>query len=119
MRHFLVQVAYTPEAWAKLIKNPTNRMEATRPVLERVGARWEQFYFAFGEHDIIGLVEAPDNVEAAAISVAFAAGGALKAIKTTPLLTVAEGMEVLRKGADALAVYAPPGEPIKAAASRN
>ena len=39
----------------------------------------------------------PDNVNAAAIAMAFAAGGACKAIKTTPLLTIAEGVEAMKK----------------------
>lgn len=120
MPHFLIQAAYTPEAWAKLIKNPQNRMEATRPALERVGARWLQFYFAFGEYDVIGITEAPDNISAAAISAAVAGAGALKTIKTTPLLTTSEAAEALRKGADVLAAYAPPGEPAKVGTtSRN
>jgi hypothetical protein len=41
----------------------------------------------------------PSNVEAAAFSLAAAAGGAVKAIKTTPLLTTAEGIEALKKAA--------------------
>ena len=34
----------------------------------------------------------PDHMSAAAISIAFSAGDAVKAIKTTPLMTVEEGM---------------------------
>jgi len=48
----------------------------------------------------------PDNVSAAAFSMAASAGGALKAIKTTPLLTVQEGIEAMRKAADV--EYRPP-----------
>ena len=42
----------------------------------------------------------------AAVAIAFAAGGAVKAAKTTPLMTVGEGLEALTKvgGAD----YQPP-----------
>jgi uncharacterized protein with GYD domain len=56
---------------------------------------------SFGEYDIILVVDMPDNVSAAAISIAAAAGGAVKAIKTTPLMTMEEGIEAMRKGAAA------------------
>jgi hypothetical protein len=53
-------------------------------------------------------MEAPDNVSAAGLSMAVSAGGALKAIKTTPLMTIEEGIQAMKKGAAAAASYAPP-----------
>jgi hypothetical protein len=38
-----------------------------------------------------------ENTDAAAFSMAVAAGGAVKAFKTTPLLSVEEGVEAMRK----------------------
>jgi uncharacterized protein with GYD domain len=58
-----------------------------------------QVWFCFGDYDLVALMELPDNVSAAAFSVAVSAGGAVKAIKTTPLMTVQEGLEAMRKGA--------------------
>lgn len=108
MARYLVQVAYTPEAWAAQLKNPRNRMEAIRPLFDRIGGRIECFYYAFGEHDVVLVYDAPDNVSAAAISLAVTASGAIKAIQTTPLMTVEEGMEAMRKAAELQAVYQPP-----------
>jgi hypothetical protein len=48
----------------------------------------------------------PDNVNAAAFSIAAAAGGAVKSIKTTTLMSIEEGMEAVRKAGGA--GYAPP-----------
>jgi hypothetical protein len=56
---------------------------------------------------VIGIMEMPDHVSAAAFSLAAAAGGALKAIKTTPLLTIEEGIAAMQKAAGA--GYRPPG----------
>lgn len=106
MAHYLIQVAYTQEAWAAQIRNPQNRIEALAPVLKKLGGRFECAYFAFGEYDIVGILEMPGNVDAAAFSLAAAAGGAVKAFKTTPLMTTAEGIEALRKAA--ASGYAPP-----------
>lgn len=108
MAHYLVQLAYTPEAWGAQLKNPANRVEVVRPTLESLGARFETAYLCFGEYDVVFIMEAPDNVSAAALSMAFSAGGAMKTIKTTPLLTVDEGVEAMRKGSQAASVYRPP-----------
>jgi hypothetical protein len=43
------------------------------------------------------VVEMPENTDAAAFAMAVAAGGAAKAFKTTPLLSVEEGVEAMRK----------------------
>ena len=47
----------------------------------------------------MAILEMPDNVSAAAFSVAGSSGGAIKAIKTTPLMTMDEGIEVMKKAA--------------------
>jgi uncharacterized protein with GYD domain len=106
MAHYLVQVAYTPEAWSALLRNPHDRVSALTPVLQKLGGRFEAAYFAFGEYDIVGILEMPGNVDVAAFSLAATAGGACKAFKTTPLMTIAEGIEAMRKAS--ASGYAPP-----------
>ena len=61
---------------------------------------------AFGEYDAVVMAEMPDNAAAAALSVAASAGGAFKSIKTTPLMSVQEGMEAMRKAGRS--AYRPP-----------
>ena len=89
-----------------MVKQPQNRLEAVRPVVEKLGGKFEHAWLAFGEYDIIGVVELPDNTNAAAFAIAAAAGGALKAFKTTPLLSVEEGVEAMHKAQEA--GYRPP-----------
>jgi uncharacterized protein with GYD domain len=99
MPNYLHQVSYTPEAWARLVANPQDRIEAVRGPIEKLGGRINTAFFAFGEYDVIVLTEMPDNVSAAAIAIAFAAGGSIKNEKTTPLMTAAEALEALKKAA--------------------
>lgn len=106
MAYYLVQAAYTPEAWAAMAKNPQNRLEAVRPVAERLGGKLESGWLSFGEYDIVAIYQMPDNVSAAAFSIAASAGGAVKAIKTTPLMTMDEGVAAMRKAVGA--GYRPP-----------
>ena len=72
-----------------------------------MGGRIESAYYAFGEYDVVGIMEMPDPVSAAAFSLAASAGGAVKAIKTTPLLTIEDGIAAMQKAAGA--GYRPPG----------
>ena len=106
MPYYLVQVAYTPEAAATLIRNPQNRIEAVRPVLERLGGRVEGAWLMLGDYDVMLIADLPDTVSATAFSMASLAGGALRDCKTTALLTVEEGMEAARKAGQA--GYQPP-----------
>ena len=99
MPHFLHQAAYTPEAMARLVANPQDRFEAVRGPIEKLGGHIKASYLAFGEYDVVVITEFPDNVSAAAIAMAFAAGGALKSERTTLLMTAAEGVEAMKKAA--------------------
>jgi uncharacterized protein with GYD domain len=99
MAKFLLQVSYTPQAWASLIKNPHDRTQVLKPVLEKLGGSFGSVYFAFGEYDIVGVLDMPGNVDAAAFAIAAAAGGAIKSIKTTPLMTIEEGIGAMKKAA--------------------
>ena len=84
-------------------------MDAVRPAIEKLGGKIDSGWFAFGEYDLISIVQMPDNVSAAAFSLAATAGGAIKAIKTTPLLTLEEGMEAMKK-ATGTGYKPPPGK---------
>jgi uncharacterized protein with GYD domain len=80
---------------------PCGRPASFRPVVEKLGGKFEHAWLAFGKYDIVGVVELPENIDAAAFSMAVAAGGAVKAFKTTPLLSVEEGLEAMRKAQEA------------------
>lgn len=97
MPYYLYQDAYTAEGWASQMKNPQDRIEAVRPAVERLGGRIVNAWLSFGEYDVVAILEMPDNVSIAAFAIAVAAGGAVKAGKTTPLLTVQEWVEAARK----------------------
>ncbi len=97
MAHYLIQASYSKEGIGDLIANPQDRAAAVRPVVEGLGGKIERFYFAFGEHDAIVVVELPDNVSAAALAMAVGGSAGISSYKTTPLLTMDEAMEAMRK----------------------
>jgi len=97
MPHYLQQVAYSHEGWSALLANPQNRIEAVRPAVEKLGGRIEAAWFSFGDYDVVVITELPDNVSAAGIAMAFAAGGACKSVQTTPLISPDEALAALKK----------------------
>jgi uncharacterized protein with GYD domain len=99
MPFFLHQVGYTSEAIARLIANPHDGFEAVRGPIEKLGGKIKDSYLAFGEHDAVIITEMPDNISAAAIALAFAAGGALRNCQTTLPMTAAEALDAMRKAA--------------------
>ena len=99
MPYFLTQASYTSDAWNALMRNPHNRFEALQPVVEKLGGRIVNAFFAYGEYDVVLILEMPDEASAAAQAVATAGGGALRATKTTQLITAAQGVEILKKAA--------------------
>jgi len=92
--------------WSALLKNPHHRLETIKPVIERLGGRIEAGWFSFGEYDVLLICEMPDDISAAALSMAVSAGGAVKAAKTTPLMSFEDGLDALTKARQA--EYAPP-----------
>jgi len=99
MPHFMVQASYTADAWAKMIHKPEDREQLYRGLIEKAGGKLKAFYFAFGEKDVVAILEAPDATTAAALSLAVAAPGHVKHLTTTPLLTTQEGMAAMKKAA--------------------
>ena len=97
MAHYLLQVSYTSDAWVAQIKNPQDVMGRARPLIEGLGGKIDTVYYAFGDYDLVGIMEMPDNVSAAAVSLAVSGGGATKTVKVTPLMTVEEGIEALKR----------------------
>ena len=105
---YLSKFSYTPETWAKLIRNPEDRRNAAESYIESVGGKLHGFWYAFGSHDGYNLWEAPDNVSMAAVALAIGGGGALSSIETTVLLTVEETLDALSKAGQVQ--YKKPGE---------
>ena len=108
MPMYLTRFSYTPETWARLVKNPEDRRTAARQYIESVGGKLHGFWYVFGDQDGYNLWEAPDNVSMAATAIAIGAGGALSSIQTTVLLTVEDTLAALEKSS--LITYKPPGK---------
>ena len=90
MTLYMYQASYTAKSMAAQLTEPHDPMEAIGPVLEELGAKVLVAGFPFGEYDVLVVYEAPDDTAAASLALAIAAGGAVKAAKTTKLLSSQE-----------------------------
>jgi uncharacterized protein with GYD domain len=106
MPMYLTRFSYTPETWARMMKNPEDRRAAASKYIESVGGKLHGFWYGFGEYDGYNLWEAPDDVSMAATVIAIGAGGALASCNTTVLLTVEETISALNKASSI--AYRPP-----------
>jgi uncharacterized protein with GYD domain len=97
MPYYLLQIAYTADAWAAMVKSPHVRLDGLRPLLEGLGGKLEGGWLAFGEYDAVLICQLPDQASAAALAMAASAEGTVKMLKTTPLMTVEESLNALQK----------------------
>ena len=105
MPRYLIQGSYTSEGAKRLLsEGGSARRDAIASLMESVGGKLEAFYFAFGETDVVAIVEAPSNADASAAALAVSAGGGARA-RTTVLLTPEEIDEAAKKSVS----YRPPG----------
>jgi uncharacterized protein with GYD domain len=106
MPHYLIQASYTSRGLEGLMKDKASgRKAAVSQAVGKLGGKMESMYYCFGKYDVVVIAEVPDNVSAAALSLAVSASGLVR-IDTTPLLTVEETDKALAKTVD----YRPPGE---------
>jgi uncharacterized protein with GYD domain len=105
MAKYLLEVSYTLDG-IKGVKaaGGSARLAAAKAAAESVGGTLEAFYFAFGATDVYVIAELPDNVSAASLALAVAAGGGARA-RTVVLLTPDE----MDRAAGTDVAYSPPG----------
>jgi len=105
MPKYLLQASYTAEGTKGLLKDGgSKRRVAARTLVESLGGKLEALYFAFGDADVVAIVDMPDAGSAAAASLAIDASGGLRG-KLTVLLTPEEIDQAAKKSA----TYTPPG----------
>jgi len=97
MTLYMLQFAYTAEAWTAFTKNPEDRTAAVKALGEKLGVRIEAFYYGFGEYDGFLVLEAPDETTVTAFTLAALSPGHIKATKTTVLMRPAQAAEAMRK----------------------
>ena len=108
MARFLFEVSYTSESWATQVHKHANVIDRISPLVKKLGGSIDSVYYTFGDRDLVALVDFPTAEDAAAFSLAASSGGAVASIRTTPLLTVEQGIEAMKKADAVASSYHPP-----------
>jgi len=79
MTRYLLRVSYTTDGVRGLLKEGgSSRRAMVDGMIGGLGGTLEAFYYAFGPDDVYVIAELPDNVTAAAVSLAVTAAGAAR-----------------------------------------
>jgi uncharacterized protein with GYD domain len=108
MPKFALFFTYTSEAWEAMVENPRDREAQARAVVEAAGGTMEAVYWMFGPHDGLCIFDAPNSVDAGAVSVAVGTTGSFKHLETHELLTQDQLTELLGAARECRRRYQPP-----------
>ncbi len=97
MALYMYQASYTSKSMAAQLKEPQDPLKAITPILEDLGVNVLVAGFPFGEYDVLLVYDASDDMTAASVAMAVAAGGEVRSAKTTRVLSGQEWLESLRK----------------------
>jgi uncharacterized protein with GYD domain len=90
MPKYLIQGSYTPEGIKGLVRDTASgRKAAVQAAMKSVKGKLESLHFALGSDDVVAIVDVPDNISIAALSLGIGQSGLINT-RTTALLTVDE-----------------------------
>ncbi|MBN1784221.1 MAG: GYD domain-containing protein [Candidatus Bathyarchaeota archaeon] len=72
-------------------------MEVANPIIDNLGGKIVCAYLTFGDYDSVTIVDMPDDVTAAALSMVLLASNAFKSVKTTSILSWKDAVEGMKK----------------------
>lgn len=106
MSKYLFEANYVGDGIKGLMREGgTKRRDAVVEALKSVDGSLESFYYAFGETDVVGVFDIPDQANAVALSLMINSTGAVN-LHMKPLMTP----EDLDEAATKTPSYRPPGQ---------
>jgi uncharacterized protein with GYD domain len=108
MPKYLIQGSYSGQGLKGMLKEGgSKRREAAEQLIKGMDGRLEAYYYAFGSDDFVVIADLPSNVDAAALSFAVNASGAVQS-RITVLITPEEADQAAKK--TQMVKYRPPGQ---------
>ena len=97
MTKYLFEANYVGEGIKGLMREGgTKRRDALVEALKSVGGSLDSFYFAFGETDVLGVFDVPEQAGAAALSLMINSSGSVN-VQLKPLMTPEDLDEAVQK----------------------
>lgn len=99
---------YSQDAIKAMMRNPSDREAAARKAVEGAGGKLHHMFVALGRKDLVLLMEFPDDVSAASVSLMTAAAGSVTNAETTRLMSMADFTKAVTAAGAAAGKYTPP-----------
>ena len=114
MPKYALFFSYTSDAWDAMVGNPRARAAQARAIVEAADGTMEAIYWMLGPHDGVCIFDAPNPVNAGAVSVAVGSTGSFKHLETHELLAQEQLTELLETARECRRRYQPPARPTTA-----
>jgi uncharacterized protein with GYD domain len=108
MPYYMLQASYKDEQIKALTQTPQDRSVQASAVIEAHGGKLREFYFAFGDYDIVAISEFPDNESATAAVLTVVSTGGFSAFKTTVLISADEAKRAMKNAGSTKSGYKAP-----------
>ena len=109
MALFITYASYSPDGIKGLMAKPEDRTAAIGKLAAKVGAKVVALYNTTGSNDVVVVTEGASVSDAAAISMAVSASGAIARVETVSAWTGADFAAVAKKAGSLTGAYTPPG----------
>ena len=108
MPKYALLFTYTSDAWDAMVEKPRDRAAQARAVVEAADGTMEAIYWMFGPHDGLCIFDAPNSLNAGAVSVAVGSTGSFKHLETHELLSQDQLSDLLASARECRQRYRPP-----------
>ncbi len=108
MAYYLYQLSYSQDAIKAMVASPSDREAAARKLIEALGGTLHHLFFTFGDHDVICLIEAPEDTVMMACAAAVASAGTVSGSSTVKLMTASDAMAAMTLAGKVTGAYKPP-----------
>ena len=108
MAWYMLRAKLTQPSVQGLVAKPHDRKEVVSKLVKSLGGTLHHYFFAFGEHDVVLILELPGHDEAMAMVMAAANTGSISDAETTVLVPSDKAVSAMKKAGEASASYVPP-----------
>jgi len=106
---YITQGRYTREAIKGMTVKPEDRNEALSRHVSRAGGRVIGYYLTFGEYDFLTIIEAPSEIQMAAILLSAAGAGGVTDVRTMLAMSSVEAKGAFAAASDLSHSFRTPG----------
>jgi uncharacterized protein with GYD domain len=90
MAKYLVLFGLTGEATKGFVAKPSDRVATLRASLEPLGASLESYYWMFGQYDGMAIIETPDSLTMAVLSLRITSTGSFSRFESHELIEASD-----------------------------